>query len=364
MPIRLTHPAAVAGLVLALTLAATAPPAARADTSAAARRVADLRASLTDVRTIEARGLQPLAADLQAIAALADRTAISAWLGAEMRLARPDADAEAPGDALPALAFVPDPDGGIALLPELHPGGPALWVEELLREGAVSAGVLHRWHATHILELTGLDAPAARADRVLALEIALARSLARALADDASPPESPASVVWTRAELEARAPGMDWSAFLTAAGLADSPRIAVRRPQALAALSARVADQPPAVWRDWLTFHHLRRHEPVLPLAFRQAFAQAEEGLLSSVLASPPPRREVADRAVAALLPADLDRLERDGRDPDRLRPRLPVTAPVIRLDEAYANIRRADTHALTCTHLRARSGLPRGRAC
>ena len=68
-----------------------------------------------------------------------------------------------------------------------------------------------------MLALAGFDRADERASAVLALETAIAQSQATR---EASANDHNADNVWTRADFARRAPGMDWTAFFDAAGLA------------------------------------------------------------------------------------------------------------------------------------------------
>ena len=368
--------------------------AVRAPTSPAARRVGDLYASLTGTQAIEARGLEPLAADLAAIAAIRDRAGLSAYLGASLSL-DDGTNSHTPG--VLGVWFHQSPREA-RVVPHLMQGGLGIAADRYAIESPVGPAALYRTHIAAVLRLAGLEDASARADRVVALERALART--HAPADQASDPHATDNP-WTRADLETRAPGMDWAAWLAAAGLERQPDFNVWHPSAVTGLAALVADQPVEAWRDYLTYHHLRRYEPALPVAFRQALAEHANGLLSSTLAFPPQRPAVALQAVETHLGQDLSRLwaadhftpahraaaeDMVGHILTAWRARL-TTAPflspkaratalekldtleigvglpdrwrdtsdlVIRRDEAYANLRRAEASAMR----RERAGL------
>jgi predicted metalloendopeptidase len=72
---------------------------------------------------------------------------------------------------------------------------------------------------------------------------------------------------WARADFAKLAPGMDWDAYFTAAGLNDQPRFLVWQPSAVTGLSALVVEEPLEVWRDYLTFHAVEHFAAVLPKA-------------------------------------------------------------------------------------------------
>src|SRR6185369_15388202 len=72
-------------------------------------------------------------------------------------------------------------------------------------------------YIARLFSLAGFDHAEARAAAVLALETALAQSHGT---NEASANDRNADTVWTRADFAREAPGMDWSAFFAAAGLA------------------------------------------------------------------------------------------------------------------------------------------------
>uniref|UniRef100_UPI001BE460B4 hypothetical protein n=1 Tax=Vibrio anguillarum TaxID=55601 RepID=UPI001BE460B4 len=74
----------------------------------------------------------------------------------------------------------------------------------------------YRTRISAMLAGAGLDQADVRAARVLALERAIARTHAsRAHTDDVFKTDNP----WRRADFGALAPGMDWDAWFSAAGL-------------------------------------------------------------------------------------------------------------------------------------------------
>jgi predicted metalloendopeptidase len=101
---------------------------------------------------------------------------------------------------------------------------------------------------------------------------------------------------WTRADLEKRAPGIDWSIALAQCGLDREPVLVLWQPAAIAGLSALVASEPIDVWKDYLLFHAVDHAASVLPSAFRkEAFA-----FYGTVLSGVPQQRDRAKLAVDA----------------------------------------------------------------
>jgi putative endopeptidase len=74
--------------------------------------------------------------------------------------------------------------------------------------------------------------------------------------------------VLTRADLEARAPGLDWNAFLAAAGFANVPQVVVAQPAAIAVASLAAREVPLQDWKDYLAYRSIRAFAPFGPRAF------------------------------------------------------------------------------------------------
>ena len=77
--------------------------------------------------------------------------------------------------------------------------------------------------------------------------------------------------IWTRQQLEQKAPGIDWAALLGAAGLGNAPKFDAYHYAAIPKLAALVGSEPLQNWKDWLAFHAINQHANVLPKSFRDA---------------------------------------------------------------------------------------------
>ena len=78
--------------------------------------------------------------------------------------------------------------------------------------------------------------------------------------------------MWTRAELEQKAPGIDWAALLDAAQLGGAQKFdAYHSDGDSEAGRAGRARNRCRRWKDWLAFHTLNQQANVLPKAFRDA---------------------------------------------------------------------------------------------
>jgi putative endopeptidase len=239
--------------------------AADAPTSDRERRIGHYYASWLDEAAIEAKGLQPLYGDLAAIAAIRDRSALSAWLGGALRL---DEGGSSNGDGLFGVWIHQGFRDGQRYRPHLVQGGLGLSDREIYlnatRENAVALDA-YRAQIASVLTLAGFDQVDVRADRVVALEVAIAGSHApRAHTDDVFRTDNP----WARADFAASAPGMDWNAWFEASGLARQDEFIVWQPSAIAGTAALVGSGPIEAWQDYLSFHLIRHYSAALPRAF------------------------------------------------------------------------------------------------
>ena len=76
-----------------------------------------------------------------------------------------------------------------------------------------------------------------------------------------------ANNLWQRSDFAAKAPGLDWDAYFTGAGLAQQQQFMVWTPTALAGESALVASTSIETWKDWLAYHLIENYAAVLPRA-------------------------------------------------------------------------------------------------
>jgi putative endopeptidase len=119
-------------------------------------------------------------------------------------------------------------------------------------------------HIGAILKLAGVADSETRAARILSLEIRIAQSHA---------PDSDAADVfkqnnpWKRADFNVKAPGMDWCAYFTAAGVAGQSEFIVWQPSAVTGTAALVGGEDIDLWKDYLRFHLLEHYASVLPKA-------------------------------------------------------------------------------------------------
>ena len=234
-----------------------------------ARKVADFRAAYMNEAAIEAMGLAPLKPLLDAIERIQDKTALTRLLAGEMRA---DVDPLNFGvynsSNLLGLSVERSTHGEKNYVAFLLQGGLGLPDrEEYLSDEPLMQTLRTRYqeYIGRVLSLAGFDRSDQRAEAVMALETAIARSHATA---DASANDHNADNLWTRADFAREAPGMDWSAFFEAAGLGKQESFVVWQPSAVKGVATLVASQPIETWKDCLRFHILDQNADVLPRAF------------------------------------------------------------------------------------------------
>jgi predicted metalloendopeptidase len=247
----------------------TGAAGASASSDAGERKLGDYYASYLDEQGIESKGTAPLAGPLKSIAEIADRRALSAWLGQSIR---------ADVDPLNNTNFQTDHIFGVWVSQDLN--DPAHYAPYLLQGGLglpdrdyyldasprmEKIRSAYRQHIATMLKLASVADPGAKAERVLSLErrIAGAHWTRTASADVLK-----ANNHWKRDEFARRAPGIDWTAFFEAAKLQTAPIFIVWQPSAVAGMSALVQQEPLDAWRDYLTFHAIDHYAGVLPRPF------------------------------------------------------------------------------------------------
>ena len=276
-------------------IAALLDDASAAPAGSAARKVADFRAAYLNEAAIEARGLASLKPLLDRVEKVSDKAELTRLLGRGMR-----ADVDPLGFGIYQSAGVL----GLSVEQSIHgeKTNVAFLVQGGLglpdREDYLSADpgkealrARYREYIAKMLTLAGFDRADERASAVLALETAIAQSQATR---EASANDHNADNVWTRSDFARRAPGMDWTVFFDAAGLARQEELVVWQPTAVTGLAALVASQPLEAWKDYLRFHAIHDFADVLPRAFaeRGAGAAYRHGSGSTAL----PRRARARR--------------------------------------------------------------------
>jgi putative endopeptidase len=268
--------------------AAANPPHGR---DAVEQTIGDYYAACMDERAIETKGLQPVRADLERIAALADKTAIAA------EIARLHGSGVA---VLFRFGSAADFANAGQLIPEAGQGGLSLPDRDYyLRTDPKSAELRHAFRSSVARMFVLLGKTPARAADSTAAVLAIETALARASLDLVYR-RDPAKVYhkMTRARFEALAPSFDWQAYLegigapAAEGLArlDSrgdragflhqygPRVAPRlaafdslnvvHPDFYRGIEALLRGASLESWKAYLTWCVVHSDAPLLPAAF------------------------------------------------------------------------------------------------
>ena len=111
-------------------------------------------------------------------------------------------------------------------------------------------------HATNMFKIMGYDDAKAKkaADNMMKLETEIARS-SRKREDTRDPQKNYTKVSFDK--LNAMAPNVDWSLFMTTVGLPKVDTIIVCQPEVLTAVSGYLKSIPLNDWKDYLKFHYL-----------------------------------------------------------------------------------------------------------
>ena len=261
-------------------------------------RIADFYKAYTDTAAIDAAGMKPAEADIARYEAIASKQDLSAALGENLR---------ADVDPLNATDFHTENLFGIfvtqglatpgEVLPYFLQGGLGLPEREYYLSADPKMADIrsaYRAYIETLLKDAGVSDAAARADRIFALESKIAA--AHASRED-SEDFAKSSGVWSRADFDAKAPGIDWTAFLAAAQLGNQPKFAAYHATAITGLSALVASEPLEAWKDWLVFHQINSHADVLP----STIDNASFAFNGTKLSGTPEQRGRDKRALAAL---------------------------------------------------------------
>src|SRR6266550_3683268 len=143
-----------------------------------------------------------------------------------------------------------------------------------------------------LMKLAGRSDPAGRAERIVALEKKMATvHVDRVTSQDVHKANNPAAL----ADLKSNALGLDWDAYLSAAGLEKQPMFIIWQPSAIKGLSALVGSEPVETWKEWLVFHTISQNTAYLP----QAYYDLRFGFYGKTLQGTPKQLDRWKRAIA-----------------------------------------------------------------
>lgn len=233
------------------------------------RMIADYYTAFMDTAGIEKRGLSPLKERLAKITAIKTKTDLARALGEQLR---------ADVDPLNATNFSTENLFGLFVtqslsdpsrtVPYLMQGGLGLPDREYYvsdKPEMAKQRAAYQTYVAALLKLAGTSDSATRAERIMALENKIAKAHAdRVTSEDVHKANNP----WSVEQLSSGAPGLDWSAYLSAANLDKQTIFIAWQPDAIKGLSALVGSEPIESWKDWMTFHTLNQSAPYLPKAY------------------------------------------------------------------------------------------------
>jgi putative endopeptidase len=120
-----------------------------------------------------------------------------------------------------------------------------------------------------VLQRAGITDAKARAQAILAFEIELAK---RQWSPEQLRDTAKLYHVMSKRQLQAYAPGFDWTAFLKASGYADVDRLQVVTDSPIKDMAAVYVKTPLNILRSYVAFHYLNHHAPLLSQAWSDAY--------------------------------------------------------------------------------------------
>jgi len=222
------------------------------------QQIGDFYASFMDTARVDALGAAPLKEALDRIDALATPTDLARYFGesATTNVSSPL-----------ALSINQDAKNASAYLPSVWQSGLTLPDRDYYLKSDPQFVTIRdklRAYAARMLGLAGVADPDGSASRVLALENRLAEvQWSAAQERDATATYNK----YTVADATARTPGLDWRAYLDAAGV-HTPDFVAAEPSYFTALGVALTSVPLADWKSYLKFKLIDGLAPYLSDAF------------------------------------------------------------------------------------------------
>lgn len=220
-----------------------------------ARRIGDLYLSFMDTLRVEALGLNPVRSELARIATMETHSDLAEEFGRLASLGLSPifgfyVGADPVNSRMNAISLS---QGGLGL------GDRDLYFEEGERFDEIRRA--YRNYVVQILTIAGIADSRGAADRILAVEHALAEAQwTRVRNRDRNATYNPIG----GAELPGYAPHFDWEAFYSAAELPTPERLIVRQPDFIRSMDRIIAGTPISTWREYLQFRLLDEAAPYL----------------------------------------------------------------------------------------------------
>ncbi len=265
------------------------------------KKVGDFYTAFMNEEAIEAAGISPLRDELEAINAVRDQQGLSRLLGQSLRA---DVDllnmTDYYTDRLFGLWVSQDFDEPTRNSPYLVQGGLGMPDRAFYLDGGRMAEMRqsYRAHIVQVLTLARIAQPEVKADRILALETAIAG--VHATAEETNDVQA-GNNHWSQADFDSRAPGIDWRAWRDGAGLAQQDAFVVWQPRAVIGIAALVGSQALDTWKDYLAFHAIDRASPFLSRALSEESFSFYGSTLSGTPEQAPRWRRGVDAVNASL---------------------------------------------------------------
>ncbi|MEG3087400.1 M13 family metallopeptidase [Sphingomonas sp. PB4P5] len=230
-----------------------------AATGPGAKQIGDLYAGFMDESGIERRGAAPLKPYFATIDAANDKAKLQT-LFATVGYASPVEVGQLPDPADPTKYTVAVSQGSLGM------GGRDYYLLPGAKYDTYRAA--YRTYVTQVLTLSGVADAAAKADKIIALETAMAKvqwspEQQRNLMEMLKPMDA--------AKRQALAPEFDWPMLLKTAGYGDYPIVIMATSTALTELGKIYAATPVSTWQDWMKFRFAAANAGVLPKAIDDA---------------------------------------------------------------------------------------------
>ena len=259
-----------------------------------AQKVGDYYASFMDEDGIEAKGLTPLPDEMARIAAITNKASLSAYLGTTLNTEVDGLTANA--DHIFGVWVNQSFEDSKHYVFHLLQGGLGMpdrddYIDPSPKMAALRAQ--YQSHIAAILKLANVADAETRAARILSLEIRMAQAHAPdADAADVFKQNNP----WKRADFGVKAPGMDWDAYFSSAGVSGQSQFIVWQPSAVTGTSALVGSEDIDLWKDYLWFHLIEHYASVLP----KAVAAEDFAFYGTILSGTQQAPERSKAAIAA----------------------------------------------------------------
>lgn len=226
------------------------------------QKIADLYQSFLNQPLIETLGLNPLSADLARIKQVRTHQDLAVLWGELQRYRY----------GTPVMLYIgQDQKQSDQYVTSVNQAGLGLPDRDYyLKDDARSKALLADYQAfiAQLWQLAGWDKPEQAAKNIVALETRIAtEQWSRIQNRDRNATYNKLQI----SELSKLAPGIDWQAFLTAAGLGDINELVVRQPTYLTQFAALQKSVPVAQWQQYLQFHLLRSNAGNLSSVFEEA---------------------------------------------------------------------------------------------